>query len=427
MHIFFSGIGGTGIGPLALIAKQAGFEVSGSDKKASQYTEYLQNHDIPLYIGQTYEQIEQTHQQKPIDWIVFSSAVFMEQETPEEMEFAQNYGIKTSKRGECLQMILDKKNLKLIAAAGTHGKTTTTAMLVWLFKEMGVPVSYSVGAKISFGPMGQYDEKSEYFVYECDEFDRNFLEFTPEISVYPSIDWDHHEIYKTRDEYKEAFRQFANQTKLNIMFENTKEYLELKDDSGCIALSEEDNGTQKISLLGLHNRKNARLCVEALEQLGFERATLLNAISTFPGTQRRFEKITENLYSDYAHTPEEISATLQLASETKKPVIVVYEPLTNRRQHYMKDQYGNIFEDASKVYWLPSYLARESSEIHHYTPNELIEYLSPKTNAVSAELGKELKEVIEGHLHNGDLVICMAGGGASSLDEWLRDNFSLHA
>lgn len=204
MHIFFSGIGGTAIGPLALIAKQAGYEVSGSDKQDSQYIQYLRGHGITdIHIGQEYDQIGQVHDQKPIDWYVYSSAVAIENPDAPELRFCREHGIKTTKRDELLNQIIHDKNLKLIAIAGTHGKTTTTAMTIWLLKQLGIPVSYSVGAKIPFGEMGDYVEGSDYFVYEADEYDRNFLAFRPYFSIISGIDYDHPDIYPTRDEYNQ--------------------------------------------------------------------------------------------------------------------------------------------------------------------------------------------------------------------------------
>src|SRR5690606_5798559 len=110
-------------------------------------------------------------------------------------------GIKVAKRDELLARILHEKNLKLIAVAGTHGKTTTTGMMVWLLQQLGVPVSYSVGSTLSFGPSGKFDPKSEYFVYECDEFDRNFLHFHPYLSLITSVGYDHPDIYPTPENY----------------------------------------------------------------------------------------------------------------------------------------------------------------------------------------------------------------------------------
>ncbi len=221
MHVYFSGIGGTGIGPLALIAKQAGFDVSGSDKQDSQYIQYLKKHDITdVHIGQTREDIESVHAANPIDWFVYTSALPIENPDAPELKFCEEHGIKTSKRDEFINLVLREKNLKLIAIAGTHGKTTTTAMTVWTFRQLGLPVSYSVGAKISFGDMGHYEPGSEYFVYEADEFDRNFLAFHPRLALITGIDWDHPDIYPTREEYNAAFRKFLSQSEQSVLWQD---------------------------------------------------------------------------------------------------------------------------------------------------------------------------------------------------------------
>ena len=144
----FPGIGGTGIGPLALIAKQAGYQVSGSDKQDSQYIQYLKKHGIgDIHIGQERAGIAAIHDKNPIDWFVYTSALPMENPNAPELVFCQEQDIRTSKRDELLNQIIRDKRLKLVAIAGTHGKSTTTAMVIWLFKQLGMPIGYNVGAK----------------------------------------------------------------------------------------------------------------------------------------------------------------------------------------------------------------------------------------------------------------------------------------
>ncbi len=427
MHIFFSGIGGAGIGPLALIAHQAGYVVSGSDKKESAYTEYLKKHGVKLYIGQTTEQIAAAHADQPIDWLVMSSAVPLENPEHPELVFAQQQHIKISKRDELLNVILQDKNLKLIAIAGTHGKTTATAMSIWAFQKLGIPISYSVGAKTSFADMGHFDEKCEYFVYECDEFDRNFLAFSPYASTITTVDWDHHDIYPTRDEYTDAFRSFIQQSTHTTMHKKDADYLGLAASESITVLSEESDHTpQSIALPGAHNRQNALVVAQTLARLLERPVDELTAIlSTFPGSERRFEKLAPNVYTDYAHTPEEILATIQLAKELNDHVVVVYEPLTNKRQHFMKDLYKDIFTGVDKIYWLPSYLAREDPTQHVLTPEELIAGLSNPERACVSELSPELIARIRENAQAGSLVLCLAGGGGGSLDEYLRTNLKV--
>jgi UDP-N-acetylmuramate--alanine ligase len=139
------------------------------------------------------------------------------------------------------------------------------------------------------------------------------------------------------------------------------------------------------------------------------------------------EEILPNLYSDYAHTPEKIrgamSVATEMAQESGQNLIVVYEALTNRRQHYMINEYKDVFTGADHVYWIPSYLAREDPDQRVIPPAELIAQLSDPSIATPMERDENLKTIIQEHLVKGDMVVGMAGGGGDSLDDWLRANF----
>ncbi len=432
MHIFFSGIGGTAIGPLALIAKQAGYTVSGSDKQGSQYINYLKKHGVGgIHIGQEYDQIKSSHEKNPIDWYVYSSAVAIENPDAPELKFCQEQNIKTSKRDELLNQIISDKKLKLIAVAGTHGKTTTTAMVIWLFKQLNLPLSYSVGAKIPFGDMGQYQDGSEYFAYECDEFDRNFLAFEPYLSLITGVTWDHHEVFLTREDYIEAFEDFLGQSVLSYMWKRDQEYMQINPDSYHHLQILDPDATEitALKLSGQSSREDAWLAIQGTAELTKQPTEkLIGIMNNFPGLQRRMEEIVPGLYSDYAHTPEKIrgamSVALEMAAKQKKDVIVIYEPLTNRRQHYMINDYKDCFMGAKKIYWIPSYLAREDPEQRIITPGEMITHLSDPSLAEAGERNETLKHTIQKHLDQGDMVIAMAGGGGDSLDEWVRENFA---
>jgi UDP-N-acetylmuramate--alanine ligase len=432
MHIYFSGIGGVGIGPLAIIAKQAGYEVSGSDLREGEFIKYLRTQGIDdINIGQSREQLIEAHSKKPIDWFVYSSALPKTNPHHPELQYCQEMGIKISKRDELLNKIIEEKQLKLIAIAGTHGKTTTTSMVVWLFKKLGLPVSYSLGAKISFGDMGAYDSKSEYFVYECDEFDRNFLAFHPFISVISGVAYDHHEIFPTEDIYQSAFRDFIAQSDSVVMWQEDHFKLNLRTDSKFTTEDYDNQQIEQILLPGLYNRRDAWLACRAVQKITSDYTEkLIEYISLFPGVARRFERITENLYTDDAHTPEKIigcmSVAREMAGRTKQKIIIVYEPLTNRRMHYLGPDHHSVFEGANAIYWVPSYLAREDPQQQILSPEELIKHLKSDLRAIAKpmKLDGALKVVIEHHLQAGDMVVAMAGGGAGSLDEWLRKEFT---
>ncbi|MDZ7744561.1 MAG: Mur ligase domain-containing protein [Candidatus Saccharibacteria bacterium] len=427
MHIFFSGIGGTAIGPLALIAKQAGHEVSGSDKQDSQYIHYLRSKGIVnIHIGQERDEIEHVHQEDPIDWYVYSSAVAIENPNAPELTYCREQNIKMSKRDELLNYIISEKHLKLIAVAGTHGKTTTTAMTVWLFKQLGIPLSYSVGAKIPFGDMGQYKASSKYFVLECDEFDRNFLSYNSHTSLITGVTWDHHEIFPTREDYQQAFQEFISQSQHTYLWQEDADYLSLAPRDGLEILDSSHKHIDDIKLAGLYNRLDAWLAIQSAHKITKTPvADLVEHMNKFPGLQRRMEELVPNLYTDYAHTPEKIRGAMSVALEMSgdNKLVVIYEPLTNRRQHYMIDDYKDCFDGANKVYWIPSYLAREDPDQRVIPPAEMITHLSNPAIAEPLERDEKLKEVIQKHLDSGDMVVAMAGGGGDSLDEWLRENF----
>lgn len=444
MHIFFSGIGGTGIGPLALIAKQAGYNVSGSDKQTSKYIEYLIEHGITdIHIGQNYESIEAVNAHHPIDWFVYSSAVEKENPDAPELQFCRDEGIHTSKRDELLNQILTEKHLKLIAVAGTHGKTTTTAMVIWLMLQLGIPISYSVGAKIGFGDMGAYDPKSKFFIYEADEYDRNFLSFNPHLALITGIDWDHPDVYPTRLEYEKAFVEFLDQSESAVMWR--KDANLIFDDNEILARpmsspsvradrdglkltvldeTHESIGAQ-LGLTGLVNRQNAWQVANAVHALtGKPLSRLVEIMNNFPGVTRRFEAIRPHIYSDYAHTPEKIRGALQVAEEVAPGhVVVVYEGLHNTRQHFIKQQLPTLFEGAKSLYIVPSYLAREDESLELLTPQKLRNLITQPQDVKPAKLDSSLKHTIEHHVRAGDLVLCLSAGGGGSLDEWLRTQF----
>ena len=415
MNIFFSGIGGVGIGPLAEIAYDAGYGVQGSDAQASPTTETLRKKGIEIALEQDGSFLEICHQTTPIDWYIYTSA--LRADHPELLK-ARELGIKTAKRDELLAHIIEEKNLKLIAISGTHGKTTTTGMLVWVLQNLGVPISYSVGAALSFGPSGTYLPGSEYFIYECDEFDRNFLHFSPYLSLITSVDYDHPDTYPTPDEYFDAFRQFAHQSGHVIMWQHDNTHI--ADNISAWLLGDQE--IAPLAVAGAHNRRNATLVLKAIEYLGLDQDKARLLLEAFPGTARRFEKLGQNLYSDYGHHPVEIAATLQLAREITDNIVLVYQPHQNIRQHEIRADYIDCFEGASEIYWLPTYLSREDPALPILTPSELIRDVTNKQIIRIAELDDSLWKTIQSARDKGKLVLLM---GAGNIDAWARKHLSI--
>jgi UDP-N-acetylmuramate--alanine ligase len=418
MNIFISGIAGAGLGPLAEIALDAGANVVGSDIAPSMVSRALEERGVSILYEQNQARIAAAHATTPIDWLIYTAA--LPNDAP-ELQFARSHGIRISKRDEFLTEFIKKKHLRLIAVAGTHGKTATTGLLIWAAKQLGLPVSYAVGTTISFGASGQFNQASEYFIYEADEYDRNFLNFNPEIAVLPSVDYDHADIYPTVEAYKAAFRQFISQANQTVLFEPTFEYLQPLDNAD-VAVFDHQTTRDEIDLAGQHMRNNAFLAAQTLRLINdYDETELFEILGKFPGTARRFEKLAENLYTDYAHHPAEIAAVVQLARELSDNVVVVYQPHQNLRQTEIAGDYHDAFNGAAQVYWLPTYLVRDDllkTAPAVLSPTDLIKKLSNSKIAVPAEMNDALWQKIEQARAGGALVLVM---GAGTIDGWLRD------
>jgi len=411
-----------GIGPAALLAKGIGYDVLGSDLQASSGTKEIQDANIEVFFGQTGSDIAVAHSDKPIDWFVYTPA--LPKDHP-ELVFAKEQGIKCSKREDFINHLLKESKLQLIAFGGTHGKTTSTAMMVWLFKSFNVPASYSVGTNLDWAPSGHFHPNSKFFIYEADEYDKHFLKLKPYSSVISSIDYDHPDTYPTEEEYLEAFAQFVASSHCSFMWSRDAERIGLgQTQPSCTHSFSDSENLVKIKLPGLHTKENAFLVAQAFKELNptiiFKE--IYKAINSFPGAHRRFEQLTDNIYSDYAHHPEEIRATIQMAKELNKRVVVVYQPHQNVRQHRLLEQggYGDSFDKADAIYWVETYLTREQKDLEIIKPEKLIETVNARDKVENSPDLEILAERIKSHAKKS-LVIIM---GAGDIDDWARKHFS---
>ncbi len=406
MKIYISGISGTGMGPLALMAERADIDVCGSDLAKGAIYEELVNAGIQVKIGKQTGEFLKEKINEGVDWFVYTSAL---PEDHPELVAAKAAGIKVTKRDELTAFLVEKLGLKMVAVAGTHGKTTTTSMIVYAALKLGLPVSYIVGTTLGFAPSGAYKDGDEYFIYEADEYDRNFLKFHPDIAVIVWVSYDHPDIYPTKKDYKDAFSQFESQSKKVI-----KKAIISPD---------------RLKLTGELRRIDASLALSALHEMAPEISIgkIIEILDEFPGVGRRFERLDDGIYSDYAHHPEEIEATLDVAKDEAKKqgmrgVVAVYQPHQNVRQHEVRDGYANAFSWADKVYWLPTYLTREDPSLEILMPEDFISGLFEPEKAEKAELNDELFSKILAARDNGYLVILMTAGPA---DSWLRKKLGI--
>lgn len=307
----------------------------------------------------------------------------------------------------------------MVAVAGTHGKTTTTSMIIWACLKFGLPVSYIVGTTLGFAPSGSYNHGDQYFIYEADEYDRNFLKFWPWLSVVTNVSYDHPDIYATREEYEEAFLQFKAQCGGTIEWLGTG--VQLRNVSVPRVMQNE------FRLAGEARRIDAALASMAVSWMLMDagRPTKMEEIvavmNEFPGVGRRFEKLAEGVYTDYAHHPEEIAAIINVAREqaaldNMEGVVVVYQPHQDARQIEVKDGYTHAFDGVEKIYWLPTYLVRGEDRAM-LSPEELVRGLDNRDRAEVAEMSDKLFDELMRWRDKGYLVILLTAGSA---DGWLR-------
>lgn len=410
MNIYISGISGTGMGPLALMAKAAGHNVCGSDLTAGAIYDELKEAGIEVSIGVQDGAFLKSKIDKT-DWFAYTSALPGDHA---ELVMAKEAGLKCTKRDDLTAFLVDDLGLKMVAVAGTHGKTTTTSMIVWACQQLKIPAAYLVGSTLSFARSGSYKKGDKFFIYEADEYDKNFLKYHPWLSIIPFQSYDHSDIYPTQKDYNDAFSQFRNQSEKVI------------DSDSKLSFSAEE-----FKLAGEARRKDAALAAEAVLKMMYQDATdskihidlnfaaLIEVLNQFPGVGRRFEKLANGVYSDYAHHPEEIAATIEVAQEEakltgKKGVVVIYEPHQNVRQHEVRSGYKDAFQNADKVYWLPTYLTREDPNLEVLTNEELCKDID---NAEPVKMDDELWQKVLQDEKDGYLVVLMTAGPA---DTWLR-------
>lgn len=407
MKIYISGISGTGMGPLALMAKDAGIEVCGSDLNKGAIYDELVNAGIEVEIGSQDGTYLKDIIESGLDWFVYTSAL---PEDHAELVMARSKGIKCTKRDDLTAYLVEELGLKMIAVAGTHGKTTTTAMIVWAALKLNLPVAYIVGTTLGFASSAAYKTGDKYFVYEADEYDRNFLKYHPWLAVIPAVSYDHPDIYSTREDYEKAFLQFEDQSEKVIFGGVDEKEFELAGE-----VRRKDAGLAAMAVLEIIKNENK---IEDLNDV-------CKILNSFPGVGRRFERIADGVYTDYAHHPEEIVATIDVARDeaklrNKKGVVVVYQPHQNTRQHEVKDEYKRAFVGADKLFWLPTYLTRENPELKVISPEEFLADLED-VDAEVAELNDELADKLRNYLNDDYLIVLLTAGPA---DGWWRRKFA---
>lgn len=336
--VHFVGIGGDALNYLAQILAYFGFEVSGCDLMENPKTALLRSKKIEVQIGNS-----SSHISNKIDELIISSAVKPGSSGWQEVEAANRLQIPVVKREVYWQKLMHCGTG--IAVAGTHGKTTTTAMIGYILQEAGLDPTVMVGGFVpQFGGTVRLG-KLDYVIVEADEYDRAFLKVTPKISVITNIDPDHFDTYpgglpEIRQAFKKFIRRLPQSGGILVAFGKDPNIRQIaKSFDLKYRFYDEDHlwPGLKLKIPGVHNLLNATAAARVAHELGIDRKIIKYALNHFQGVGRRQEylgKIGQTLvYDDYAHHPREIQATIAALRDLYpgKKLLVVFQPHQKRR------------------------------------------------------------------------------------------------
>ena len=420
--VYLVGIGGIGMSALARYYHSQGASVAGYDLTPSPLTKQLENEGMAIH----YED-NPTLLPALIDAVIYTPAVPQELK---ELQELRRRGVPIVKRAEALGAI--SKDLFTIAIAGTHGKTTTTAMVAHVLKENGVDMTAFIGGISNNLKSNLHLGRTEepVLVVEADEFDRSFLQLSPDISIVNSIDADHLDIYGDKKHLEEGFNAFAQLTKRTVI---AKEGLEVQVKPECqtllrFGLANDNDYRAKdirhhegetdfviehggfeteihLNMAGDHNVLNATAAFAATTEVGLAPQGIAKALATFAGVKRRFDVRVKNekhcYIDDYAHHPEEIKSCLsaiKAAFPTKRMTLVFQPHLFTRTRDFMED-FARSLAMADDLILLDIYPAREKP-IEGVTSQALLDKiqmehkcLCPK-EALLETIGKKKPELL---------------------------------
>jgi len=377
MKIHFIGIGGIGISAIARMYLAEGNEISGSDKSESTITKELAKAGAKIFYNHDAKNIPDD-----CDLVIYTIAV---DATNQEFAEAKQREIKLLSYPQVLGELTTKK--KTIAVSGTHGKTTTTAMIAQIFLAAGLDPTVIVGSLMKTYPICNdisdmsgtnfIAGRGEYLIVEACEYRRSFLNLSPRLVVITNIDNDHLDYYKDLADIQSAFAEFiaklptdgilvcdSNDERLKPILEQLK----LKNPRcRVVDYTKKDLAGTQLKIPGAHNVKNAQAAMAVALAAGISEKVARQALADFTGTWRRFEfkgktKAGAIVYDDYAHHPSEIKAMLAGAREAfpNHQIIAIFQPHLYSRTRLLLNDFGTSFHDAAEVILLPIYAAREA-------------------------------------------------------------------
>ncbi|MCB9810555.1 MAG: UDP-N-acetylmuramate--L-alanine ligase [Candidatus Nomurabacteria bacterium] len=423
-RVHFIGVGGIGMSALARFFLHEGKVVSGSDRASSAITEALSSEGVEFTPKQSPDNITDD-----IDLVVYTEGVNEKTEGYGELMAAREKEIETINYFTALGLVVNP--YYLIAVAGTHGKTTTTAMLADVLEEASFDPSVVVGSLRTKTRSNYRAGKSKYFVVEACEYKRDFLRLEPDILVITNIELDHVDYYQDLADVQNAFRTLAKKVPADgfiiadVSNPNVKPVLEGVEATVIDYRTFVDLGIS-LHQPGLHNRLNAAAASATASTLEIEKAVSDKALENFAGTWRRFEYKGEvngiKVYDDYAHHPTEIAAAIGGSKELypDKSLMVVFQSHTYTRTSELFDDFVTALAKADRVILLPIYAAREEN-VSGVSSGKLAEAImeigGQAKVVVNPEEGVELAKKITPE--NGVIITMGAGDMTSKVAEGL--------
>ncbi|HUO72151.1 MAG TPA: UDP-N-acetylmuramate--L-alanine ligase [Solirubrobacteraceae bacterium] len=422
-RLHFVGIGGAGMSGLAIVAQALGAHVTGSDRAESSYTERLREHGIEPVIGHAAANVPAAAE------VVYSTAV------PASNPERAAAGGHELHRADLLAQIAALR--RCIAVTGTHGKTTTTAMIVHVLRGCGIDPSYVVGGELRSTGSNAGWGSGEWIVIEADESDRSLLKLSPEIAVLTNAELDHHSTYATLAELEDTFRTFmARAGDRAVVWD--RPVLRALCPAGALTYDAPDPvltpaGARfrwrelevSLSVPGAHNAINAAGALTACALAGADPAAAVVALADFRGARRRFELLGETaagvpVYDDYAHHPTEVAAAIA-AARTLAPrrVVAVFQPHLFSRTRALGREFGVALARADVAAVLGIYPARERADDYPGIDGRLI-----ASAAADAGGGRTIawlpafddaRRFLGATLRRGDLCLMMGAGDIDSL------------
>ncbi len=411
--IHFIGIGGIGISALAQILKSKGHIISGSDMNKSEITEKLSKSNIKIWQGHHAEYI--TDQKV----IIYSPAI---PDNNPELIKAHEMGLHCMSYPEALGELT--KKYTTIAIAGTHGKSTTTAMVSLILSEAEIDPTVVVGTKIrEFNNQNFRIGKSKYLIIEACEYKESFMHLEIDILAITNVEAEHLDYYKNESGYKQAFKDLVNNLSPQstvIINSNDKNSIDISSETKAKLIKWTNTKDLKPGVPGKFNMENATAAAYIAEQLNINTEIIEKSISKFTGTWRRMEylkKIGDTQFiDDYAHHPTEIRATLKAIRkkyETAK-ILCIFQPHQYSRTYNLLNEFAESFSDVDEVLIPNIYKVRDTQEdIAKVSAKDLAKKIGKK--AWDGRGLGESKQWLQDNYQKFDIIITMGAGNVSEI------------